>query len=123
MQLLSQALGLGEADLAFEAANVFQYDFAEAFWFGNLPDGGRAFLHEAASAEAATELFAALVEELSYDYEALDVSAERAVMKHNFLGTYFVVTRVGRYLTGADNLSKATAVTPLVAKLESALTR
>ena len=121
MQLLAQALELSEGDLAFEAANVFQFDFAKAFWFGTLPEGGRAFLHEATDPAASKALYEVLLEEHGYDYEVLEQTPERTVMKHNFLGTYLVLAHMGRYVAGAENLPAITQVQPVLSRLGGAL--
>lgn len=121
MQILAEALDLSESDLAFEAANVFQFDFAQAFWFGTMPDGGRAFLHEAADVDAAQGLFDLLAEELGYDYEVLERKPRRVIMRHEFLGTYMTLARYGIYVAGAENLPAITRVNPVLGKLEARL--
>ena len=72
--LLSQRLGIAEADIQFQENNVFQYDFAHRFWFGNAGIGGdaRLFVHIADSSTDAKDLITALVEEHRYEYDQLE---------------------------------------------------
>ena len=54
--LLNQRLGIPESEIQFQEDNVFQYDFAQKFWFGNagLDDDARLFVHIADDSASAT---------------------------------------------------------------------
>ena len=120
MQLLMSALSIQESDITFEAANVFQFDFASNFWFGTIDQGARAFVHAAKSPEEASRLFANLVEEQQYDYQTVSQSPTQVVLHHDFLKSYFVIELHGRYLIGADGLKDAGQATSALAKLAQA---
>lgn len=110
--LLNQRLGLPEAAIQFQESNVFQYDFAQRFWFGDAGLGGdsRVFVHIADDSAAADELVAALLEEQRYDYEDVENDGDVAVLRHRFLKTYFVITRRGHYVYGMEKLPATEAV-------------
>lgn len=117
--LLNQRLGIAEADIQFQESNVFQYDFAKRFWFGNTGSGGdaRVFLHTAEDAAAAQALLAAILEEQRYDYEELGTDGDTSTFRHRFLSTYFVITRQGRYVYGMENLADVQAAADWLARI------
>ncbi len=121
VMLLREALGIAETALTFESANVFQFDFAKDFWFAALDGKARAFLHTAASEDEARILFQALLEEQSYDYEVLQQSPARAILKHNFLATIHSLEQRGRYLFGVDNAPDSGSARTAHGKLRQAL--
>lgn len=117
--LLNQRLGIAEAAIQFQESNVFQYDFAQRFWFGDagLGDGARVFVHIADDAAGAQALLDALLEEQRYDYEELTGDGGPATFRHRFLNTYFVVTRRGNYLYGLEKLSDPAAAADWLARI------
>ena len=102
--VLAGELGVGFQDIEYILEDVFQYDFAKDFWFGSVkPDSTeRFFLHEAASDEEAASLFDLIMEEHSYEYTVLTQGDTHAVMKHDFLKTFFTLNRNGRFVFGID---------------------
>jgi len=121
-RLLRNDLGIPESDIQFQEQNVFQYDFAERFWFADagLDDNARLFLHVADSAAQARTLVDALVEEQSYDFEQLP-EQDRTTFKHGYLQTYFIVDHLDRYVYGLEHLPDLDAAEKLLTRLEGYL--
>ena len=65
LQLIKSLFDVAPEMTSFQNQNVFQYDFAEDFWFGRISEneGERVFVHQAESAEVAALLFQQLFEE------------------------------------------------------------
>ncbi|MEM7254568.1 MAG: hypothetical protein AAF493_24390, partial [Pseudomonadota bacterium] len=105
---LKSAFDLSEGDIAFEAANAFQYDFAKDFWFGTVDRArsGRVFLHLAVDDAGAKAIHDALVEEQRYEYADVDTESGDIILRHEFLKTYFSLAVSGRYLFGVDNIAE-----------------
>jgi hypothetical protein len=121
--LLSQGLGIAEADIQFQESNVFQYDFAQRFWFGNAGIGGdaRLFVHTADSAADAKDLIAALVAEHSYEYDQLESGGSYRLFRHRYLGSYFAVARNGNYIYGVEKSPDTTAIAALLGRISGHL--
>ncbi len=107
LAILSRAMGIPEQKVSFQKRNVFQFDFAENFWFGRLQEdeGARLFIHAATTEADASALLDAIVEEQKADYHLLESTEDRTTLQHAFLSTYFSIGRRGRYIFGVDNLS------------------
>ena len=110
--LLSQRLGIAEADIQFQENNVFQYDFAQRFWFGNAGIGGdaRLFVHIADSTTDAKDLISALVQEHGYEYDQLESAGTYRLFRHRYLGTYFAVAQRGNYIYGVEKSPDTAAI-------------
>ncbi len=121
LALLTGGLGLAESAVSFQAGNVFQYDFAQSFWFGALDGGGRVFLHFGRSDAEAAALVDQLREEQAYEYRALASEAAWDLYEHAYLKTYFALARRGRQVFGVDNLKQIGEVAPLMRKLAEVL--
>jgi hypothetical protein len=121
--LLSQGLGIAEADIQFQESNVFQYDFAQRFWFGNAGIGGdaRVFIHIADSASAAKDLIAALTEEHSYEYDELESDGSYSLFRHRYLGSYFAAAQRGKYVYGVEKSQDAVAIATLLQRISGVL--
>ena len=121
--VLAQELGIDFQDIEYVMEDVFQYDFAKDFWFASVrPDSTeKYFLHEAASEEEATELFDQILEEHSSEYTHVSRDDNQAVMKHDFLETFFTLNQNGRFVFGIDGApdeaQAAKSLDALVAKL------
>jgi hypothetical protein len=102
--LLTQRLGIAEAGIEFQESNVFQYDFAQRFWFADAGTGNdaRLFVHIADSASDAQDLVAALIEEHGYEYDRLESDAPYSLFRHRFLGSYFAVARHAQTIYGVE---------------------
>jgi hypothetical protein len=101
---LLQELSIKQADIRHQAVNVFQYDFAEDFWFGK-PDTttqAEVFIHQAQSPESALQLFTRILEEHQYEYQILRETENLALLQHNFLKSYFIIATQGSFIFGAD---------------------
>ena len=121
--LLSQGLGITEANIQFQESNVFQYDFAQRFWFGNAGIGGdaRVFIHIADSASAAKDLIAALTEEHSYEYDELESDGSYSLFRHRYLGSYFAAAQRGKYVFGVEKSQDAAAIAALLQRISGHL--
>ena len=121
--LLSQRLGIAEADIQFQENNVFQYDFAQRFWFGNAGIGGNArlFVHIADSATEAEDLIAALVKEHGYEYDQLESEGTYTVFRHRYLGSYFAVAQRGNYIYGVEKSPDTAAIAALLGRISEHL--
>lgn len=123
MTLLLRVFDLSKADVAFEAKNVFQFDFATQFWFGNLKqlDKARAFVHIAQTQDEAHKLFAQLVEEQSYDFAVTEQTPTSAVLRHEFLNTFFALAQTDTYIYGVQNVPAESAVSELMERWRAGL--
>ncbi len=104
-RLLNAGLGIDPKGIAYQRNNVFQYDFAGDFWFGQ-PDPGRpgsVFVHEAPSPAAAAALFRDIAEEHGYDYQVVDRTESSLLMRHPHLNSDFAMEVKGRLIFGVDN--------------------
>jgi len=121
--LLNQRLGIAEADIQFQENNVFQYDFAQRFWFGNAGIGGdaRLFVHIADSVTDAKDLIAALVEEHGYEYDQLESAGTYRLFRHRYLGSYFAVARSDNYIYGIEKSPDTTAIAALLERISGHL--
>jgi len=101
---LLQELNIETADIRHQAVNVFQYDFAEDFWFGK-PDSTRqaeVFVHRAESKDNALQLLSRILEEHQYEYQMIRETENLALLQHNFLKTYFIIAIQDSFVFGAD---------------------
>jgi hypothetical protein len=120
--LLNQGLGIAEADIQFQESNVFQYDFAQRFWFGNAGTGdARLFVHIADTATEAEDLIAALVAEHSYEYDQLESDGTFWLFRHRYLGSYFAVAQRGNYVYGVENSPDSAAIAALLERISEHL--
>ncbi|MGB0751713.1 MAG: DUF6599 family protein [Gammaproteobacteria bacterium] len=123
LKVLVDALGVGESDVAFEAENAFQFDFAKAFWFARTGDDARVFVHRAADADRAQAMFKALLEELSFDFQMVQRNENEAVLVHEFLKTWFELRLSAQYVIGIENAKDADEARAAVDKLAAVTTR
>jgi hypothetical protein len=110
--LLNERLEIAEADIQFQESNVFQYDFAQRFWFADAGLGGdsRIFVHIAEDSAGAQRLLAMLLEEQRYEYDEMESDGAYATFRHRFLKTFFVIMRRGRFVYGMEKLPDTAAV-------------
>lgn len=104
MVLLSDGLDVAFQDIEYKPEDVFQYDFASDFWFGASPfhSQGRYYIHEAAATADAAALFEQILEEHLYDYTLVSREGNNALLKHEFLKTYFTLNQQDRFVFGID---------------------
>lgn len=121
--LLNERLGIAETDIQFQENNVFQYDFAQRFWFGNAGSVGdaRLFVHIADTPAKAEKLLTALAEEHSYEYDRMQSDYAYTLFRHRYLGTYFAVARRGRHLFGVEKSPNAAALPELLERISEVL--
>jgi len=117
--LLRRRLGIAETDIQFEESNVFQYDFAQDFWFGKADLGGdaRMFIHSADSADAAGDLIGAVLEEHSYEYDQLESAGDHVLLRHRYLGTYFAIMRRGSHVYGIEKSPGTAGMSALLGRI------
>ncbi len=118
LRILTQGMGVAQQNVSFQKSNVFQFDFANDFWFGSLEQDGaaRLFVHAADSAAAASALMEAILEEQSADYRPVGSEADGTTLQHTFLSTYFAIGQRGRFVFGVENLPDREAVGPIMAQ-------
>jgi len=121
--LLNQRLGIAEADIQFQESNVFQYDFAQRFWFGNAGTGddARLFIHVADSAADAQRLMTALVTEHDYEYDRLESDGTYRLFRHRYLGSYFAIARRGHYVFGIEKSPDTAAISASLERISGHL--
>jgi hypothetical protein len=121
--LLDQRMGIAEADIQFQENNVFQYDFAQRFWFGNAGIGGdaRLFVHIADSTTDAKDLMTALVEEHGYEYDQLESDGTYRLFRHRYLGSFFAVAQRGNTIYGVEKSPDTAAIAALLERISGHL--
>jgi len=122
-RVLQDVLGIPLTEVTYAPNLAFQYEFADAFWFGR-PDPAsdhRYFLHEAASEEAAAELFELMHEAQLGDFELVERAGTSALYRHLFLETYFALHRAGNLVYGVEEHADPDGIAGAVAELERAL--
>ncbi|MEZ5584883.1 MAG: DUF6599 family protein [Candidatus Competibacteraceae bacterium] len=104
-RILNERLGIAAETIAFQNQNVFQFDFAQGFWFGrpNPDESAALFIHQAQSPELAQQLFEQLLEEQAYDYEIIERDERQALLWHRFLNNHFAIGRVNEFVFGVEN--------------------
>lgn len=103
--IFKDILKISPSDISHKSHNVFQYDFAQDFWFAK-PDSqkkARLFVHEGKSPRAVADLFEQLKTELEYEYTVTEQSSMFLLGRHNFLKTYFTMIIQDQYLYGFEN--------------------
>jgi hypothetical protein len=121
---LLAGLGVPSQLISFQSENVFQFDFAQNFWFGKFAqdDITQVFIHKAASADAAQELYDQLLEEQSYDYKTVDEEEVQVLLFHEFLKNFFALKLHKDFIIGVENAADREKATALLQQLEEALT-
>jgi hypothetical protein len=102
--VLNDGLGLEFDQIGYQKSDVFQYDFANDFWFGT-PGGDtklKYFLHQEADGPGADALFGLIMEEHEFEYEILDQQASDVLMKHEFLKTFNTMNKTGSFVYGVE---------------------
>ncbi len=103
--VLTDVLAIPFDALAYERSNVFQFDFAEDFWFGQ-PEADsdlRYYLHEATGAAEATALYAKLLENNLFDYTLVEQWEEGAILEHRFLKTFAAMQHQNGLVLGVEH--------------------
>ena len=120
---LNRGLGVPFEGIAYQPTNVFQYRFAEHFWFGHIEgtEEARMFIHTAESSAAAEELFDKLHSELLEDYESLDSASGNALLQHMFLNTYFGLMQSGDMVFGVERHPEREGVQVALERMGDAL--
>ena len=124
LRILEQ-LDVSEALISFQSENVFQYDFAENFWFGKFAqdDIARIFIHQADSTEQAQELYALLLEEQSYEYQLIDEAESHAILFHEFLKNFFAVGVQRNFIVGIENAADQERALTVLQQFEEILAK
>lgn len=124
-RVLAEYLNIPFEGISFEKADVFQYDFAKAFWFGK-PDKEKPFryyLHEEAPEEAATALYKKLLENNLYDFDSVQQTDTSAVLKHKYLKTLTSLHHQGTLVFGVEGAPDQAALDLHEKKLQEALAK
>jgi len=122
-EMLTKGLGVPFEAIAYQPVNVFQYRFAQRFWFAELEgtDGARMFVHTAESPAAAGELFDKLQGELLDDYDSQESAPTRALLRHKFLETHFGLMQEGVMVFGVERHPEREGLTSALERLQTAL--
>lgn len=102
--VLRDTLNIPFEGIAFEKSDVFQFQFANDFWFGT-PDnaeGLRYYIHHASDETQAIELYDLLLENQLFDYNEIARTEDTAILNHKFLETKLAMKRTGAWLFGFD---------------------
>jgi hypothetical protein len=122
-RVLTEGMGVAPGEVAYQKKNVFQYGFAEDFWFGKLNEKGsaRLFLHEAGSGEAAGRLYGQIAAEHRMELEVLRDTETEVLMRHEFLKTHFAMAVAGQRIYGVENEPDAARIGPLMRRFAERL--
>lgn len=117
-----EVLNIPFAGIGFEKNDVFQFQFAQNFWFGTPDINGdfRYYVHKADSDEAARELFDQLVENNLYDYDEVLRTEDSVILTHKFLETRLAMKQVGPWVLGFDGASAELDAEGTLATLQEA---
>jgi hypothetical protein len=101
----TEKLGIPLERISYEKQDVFQYDFAGDFWFAQAAAESdlRYYIHAAKNPEDAAALFDNLLQNHVYDYDVVEKSERRAVLKHKYLGTFLTLECHAELVFGLDN--------------------
>lgn len=123
IRVLRDGMDIDPGRITYQGTNVFQFDFAGDFWFGQVePEKPtRLFLHRAATPEEATRLFEQIVVEQGYDYEVKERSSNYASMRHSFLKTFFAIKQKGRFIYGIEKAPDDESLTRVMDSFERLL--
>lgn len=124
-RVLAEGLGLDLGEVTYQAADVFQFDFARDFWFGRVAAGqpARWFLHRARDGATAAETYERLLAEQRYDYDVVREDEDTAVLRHKYLGTTFLMALDGPVIYGVDNAAGPARAAADTKRLAAALRR
>ncbi|MEE8396564.1 MAG: DUF6599 family protein [bacterium] len=116
-------MGVAAGAISYQAANVFQYDFAGDFWFGRPRPGSpaRFFLHRAATAKDAARLFERIAAEHAEEFEVLRRTETGLAMRHPFLKTHFAMGVRGKLIFGVEKEPSLQAAGRTLQRLAEAL--
>jgi len=98
-------MGVDSRYITHQSKNVFQFDFAENFWFGN-PDAtkpARIFIHHEHTSEKLIDLYHQVLNEQRFDYRMIKQENTFSVLQHRFLNTWFGIGHKGLLIFGVEN--------------------
>jgi hypothetical protein len=115
-------MGIPFDRIAFEKSSVFQYDFANDFWFASPIEGEdqRYYVHEAESAEAAQALMDQLLQEQLFEYDLVEEADASVTLKHKFLDTYMTIERSENVIYGVEGAPAEEGLHETMATLQGA---
>lgn len=101
--VLSQKLNVPFDGIEYVKNDVFQFSFAQDFWFGqpSVESQWRYFIHKAGSSEEAAGLVEKIVENQLFDYSLVEKRDDMVVLKHDFLN-YFNIMQEGGWIFGIE---------------------
>jgi hypothetical protein len=121
--ILKSAMNIDPEQITFESVNVFQFDFANDFWFGRLKvdQPTRVFIHRNPTPEGAVILFDRIVTEQESDYQIKVRKGQQALMQHVFLKTWFAIRQRDRLVYGIEEALDENQAVEILNTLEAAL--
>ncbi len=119
--ILNEGMAIPLPLISYQKQNVFQYDFAQDFWFGRiaLNQKARIFIHQGTSSQESGRLFEELLAELSYDYQIIEEGETQVLLFHEYLKNYFVISQAGAFVFGIENVANQDQIAPLMKKIIS----
>ena len=102
--VLSQGMQLDFQDILYVKEDVFQYDFAKDFWFGNAGTDSpvKYFIHESEDPESAKTLFDQILEEHLYEFSLVEREDTDVFLKHEFLKSFATLNHSGKWVYGLE---------------------
>ena len=122
-RVFAESLGIPFQRIVYEKNDVFQYDFAQDFWFAR-PDAShdsRYYVHNATSSDEAAALYDKLLENHLYDYTVVEEAANKVVLKHNFLNNYLSLARFENTIYGFEGAPDVNSIERALITLTDAL--
>lgn len=118
--LMTEKLGAAPADLEYRRDNVFQYEFANRFWFAPIEGAGAAryFIHESSDPATAEALYRQLLEEQKWEHAVAEQEENRVILVHEYLKTFFALGRRGKFLVGVEGAADGEIARRYLGRLE-----
>ena len=122
-EILNSGLGVPFEQIGYQPSNVFQYRFAQHFWFGDLEgtEDARLFVHTAKSPGDARQLYEKLLAELVEDYDEFESAPTHTILQHRFLKTYFGLRHESKSVFGVEKHARPDAVADALNLLQGIL--
>ena len=122
-EILNSGLGVPFEQIGYQPSNVFQYRFAQHFWFGDLEgtEDARIFVHTAKTPSDARQLYDKLLAELLEDYDVIESAPTHTFLQHRFLKTYFGLRHEGASVFGVEKHPQAEGVAVALKRLQTTL--
>jgi len=125
-EVLVDGLAVDIQNIQYVKEDAFQYAFAKEFWFARSSEAGdnaQFFVHEAGDADEAKNLFDKFLEEQQFEYTAVEQDDSSAVMKHDFLDTFFSIEHDGPFVYGIEGAADEPGARNALSSLKSVISK